>query len=125
MNPANGQESTASGVGNGCGCVPGARNFDARLNAEFDGSSNVVEWVSRTEMLCELNSGPTMTVVPLRLSGGAFTVWAQLPMEKRNSLDDVRSALFAAFALDQYAAYEAFSVRRLRAGESADVPISC
>lgn len=27
----------------------------------------------------------------------------------------------AAFALDQYAAYEAFSVRKLQSGESADV----
>ena len=121
MNPANGQENAASGEGNGSGCVAGARSFDARLIAEFDGSSDVVEWFSRTEMLCELNSVPTMTVVPLRLSGGAFAVWAQLPLEQRNSLDDVRSALFAAFALDQYAAYEAFSARRLKAGESADV----
>ena len=33
----------------------------------------------------------------------------------------VRKALYTAFALDKYAAYEAFSSRRLQAGESADV----
>lgn len=121
MNPAGGQESAANGEGNGIRRTDGVRSFDARLIAEYDGSGDIVEWFSRTEMLCELNAVPMMTVVPLRLTGGAFAVWAQLPPETRTSLDDVRSALFAAFALDQYAAYESFSVRRLRAGESTDV----
>ncbi|KAF0298969.1 hypothetical protein FJT64_003672 [Amphibalanus amphitrite] len=35
--------------------------------------------------------------------------------------DGVRDALQAAFALDEYAAYEAFAARRLMPGESADV----
>ena len=64
---------------------------------------------------------PDMSVLPLRLSGGAFAVWSQLPTASRGSLEAVRGALFAAFALDEHAAYEAFSVRRLEPGESADV----
>ena len=97
------------------------RSFDARLIAEYDGTEDVVEWFTRTELLCELNSVPIMSVLPLRLTGGAFAVWAQLPLDKRASLEHVRATLFAAFAMDQYAAYEAFSRRQLMVGESVDV----
>ena len=111
---------TAEGESNG-ESFNAVRNFDARLIAEYDGTEDVVEWFTRTEMLCELNSVPIMSVLPLRLTGGAFAVWAQLPVEKRKSLEHVRSALFSAFAMDQYAAYEAFSQRQLKLGESVDV----
>ena len=95
--------------------------FDARLIPEFDGSTDVVEWFSRAENLCRLRGVAVETVLPLRLSGGAFSVWSQLPADSRCSLSAVRRALFKAFAMDQYAAYEAFSARRLQAGEAADV----
>ena len=62
-----------------------------------------------------------MSAVPLPLSGGAFAVWSQLPARDRSSILAVRSALFAAFALDQLAAFEAFSDRKLQPGESPDV----
>ena len=96
-------------------------NFDARVISEFDGTTDVVEWWTRAELLCELRGVAAESVLPLRLSGGAFAVWSQLPAEQRSSLDAVKAALFAAFALDEHAAYDAFSSRRLQAGESADV----
>jgi len=102
--------------------VPAAPvSFDARIIAEFDGTTDVVEWWSRAELLCEHRGVAAVTVLPLRLTGGAFAVWSQLPAEERGSLDAVRTALFSAFALDQYAAYDAFSSRHLQPGESADV----
>ena len=101
--------------------VVAATPFDARLIPEFGGSADVVEWLQRAEMLCQLRGVPVMSVLPLRLTGGAFAVWSQLPTASRGSLEVVRSALFAAFALDEHAAYEAFSTRRLQPGESADV----
>ncbi|XP_043222134.1 uncharacterized protein LOC122381710 [Amphibalanus amphitrite] len=72
-------------------------------------------------MLCQLRGVAAETVIPLRLAGGAFHVWSQLPAASRCSLTAVRDALQAAFALDEYAAYEAFAARRLMPGESADV----
>ena len=123
-NAASGEGASARNAGSGgasARCSGGARSFDARLIPDLDGSQDIVEWFSRAEMLCELNSVPMVSVVPLRLSGGAFAVWTQLPVERRASLNEVRSALYAAFALDQYAAYEAFCARHLKAGESADV----
>lgn len=95
--------------------------FDARLIPEFDGTGDVVSWLARAEMLCQLRGVAAETVIPLRLTGGAFHVWSQLPAVSRCSLAALRDALHSAFALDQYAAYESYAARRLMPGESADV----
>ena len=95
--------------------------FDVRLIPEYDGTTDVVEWVTRAEMLCGLRGAVLEDVLPLRLTGGAFAVWSQLSPSSRSSLEDVRDALYAAFALDQHAAYEAFTSRRLRPSEAPDV----
>ena len=105
----------------GSGAGTGVLSFDARLISEFDGSADVVEWFSRTELLCEHRGVSVASVLPLRLTGGAFSVWSQLPPASRGCVSAVREALYAAFALDQHAAYEAFTHRDLRIGESADV----
>lgn len=95
--------------------------LDPRLITEFDGTTDVVEWLSRAELICSHRGVDVMDVIPLRLTGGAFAVWSQLPSEDRTSLTIVKAALHAAFALDENAAYDAFVLRRLRHGESADV----
>ena len=98
--------------------------FDVRLVPEFDGTTDVVQWFTRAALLCEMRGVRLMSVLALRLEKGAFAVWSQLPARDRGSLLAVRTALFAAFALDQFAAYEAFSGRRLHPGESPDVYLS-
>ena len=98
-----------------------APQFDARLIPEYDGTGDVVSWLTRAELLCRLKGVATEAVVPLRLIGGAFHVWSQLEATERCSLDKVRDALYSAFALDQHAAYEKFAERRLMPGETADV----
>ncbi|KAF0291551.1 Lysozyme C [Amphibalanus amphitrite] len=87
----------------------------------LQGNGFLACWLARAEMLCQLRGVAAETVIPLRLAGGAFHVWSQLPAASRCSLTAVRDALQAAFALDEYAAYEAFAARRLMPGESADV----
>lgn len=87
----------------------------------FDGTTDVVEWISRTELICSHRGVDITEVLPLRLTGGAFAVWSQLPSEDRTSATAIKAALHAAFALDENAAYDAFVVRRLGHGESADV----
>ncbi|XP_037093010.1 uncharacterized protein LOC119112829 [Pollicipes pollicipes] len=77
--------------------------------------------MTRAEMLCRLKEVAAESVTPLRLAGGAFHVWSQLPVTDRCSLEAVRGALYSAFALGQYAAYEMFATRRLMPGEAADV----
>lgn len=95
--------------------------FDARVIPEFDGHSDVVEWWTRTEMMCQLKGVDVMSVVPLRLSKGAFVVWSQLPDEVRRCAKGTRSALYSAFGVDKFRAYSMFISRRLHDGESPDV----
>ena len=91
--------------------------LDPRLIAEFDGTTDVTEWLSRTELICSHRGVDVMEIIPLRLTGGAFAVWSQLSSEDRTCLSAVRAALHSAFALDENGAYEAFIGRRLRYGE--------
>lgn len=82
---------------------------------------DVMEWLTRAEILYQLRGVTLDSVLPLSLTGGTFAVWSQLPTSNRGSVAAVHDPLYEAFALDQYAAYEAFTARRLRPRESADV----
>lgn len=102
----------------------GDKTFDVRLIPEFDGSpsQSVTEWFEKLELVCRLRKVEDVAcVIPLRLSGGAFAVYLQLPDEDKKSVAKVKAALLAAFAMDPFAAYDEFSCRKLRSGESPDV----
>ena len=97
--------------------------FDLKLIPEFDGSSghSVAEWLEKLELVCKLRKiSDVASVIPLRLTGGAFAVYLQMTEEDRRSTDKVKAALLAAFAVDQYVAYEQFISRKLRSGETPD-----
>lgn len=96
-------------------------SFDVRLVPEFDGTGDVVEWWTRTKMLCELKGVPLMTVVPVRLVGGAFRVWSLQSVNDRRDAKCTKAALYNAFGVDKYLAFERFRNRRLRPNESPDV----
>ena len=98
----------------------GAR-LDVRLIDAYDGTTDVVEWYTQATLLCEYRGVSVADVLPMRLKGGAFAVWSQLPPEDRRKIDEVKNALFAAFAMDDCAAHTAFTTRTLQAGESVDV----
>ena len=99
----------------------GAGKFDIRLIDTFDGTGDVVEWHTQASLLCEYRGVPVIDVLPMRLKGGAFSVWSQLSSVDRRSSDAVKNALFTAFAMDDYAAHAAFMSRTLQPGESVDV----
>ena len=100
--------------------------FDIRLVPEFDGSGDVVDWIQKVEMVCQLSTPPTdqKVVIPLRLKGGASSVYRQLSEEDRKSPDKVKTALKRAFAADKFMAFEQFTTRHLQTGESVDVYLS-
>ncbi|KAF0287602.1 hypothetical protein FJT64_013989 [Amphibalanus amphitrite] len=100
--------------GSNSGAVGGAGGeLDARFIPEFDGAGDVVQWDTRAQMPCEPRGASLAAILPLRLTGGAFAVWSQLPVADRDS--------DKAFAPDPFTAYDAFANRRLQYGESADV----
>ncbi|KAF0314609.1 Intracisternal A-particle Pol-related polyprotein [Amphibalanus amphitrite] len=97
--------------------------LDMRLIPDFDGgNASVEEWLDKTELVCQLRGvSDIQTVVPLRLTGGAFSVYQQLKPEEKLQYSAVKAALLRAFAVDKFQAYEEFTARRLRVGESVDV----
>ena len=97
---------------------------ELRLIPEFDGgpSQPVAEWLDKVELISELRGLKNLhSIVPLRLTGGAFAVYQQLSTEERNSYDSLKQALISAFAVDRFCAYEQFITRKLRNGEAVDV----
>lgn len=96
--------------------------FDLKLIPEFDGSTPVVDWVERVELTCNLCEVKKIhTVIPLRLSGGALSVYQQLSPAEKANLNAVKGALYKAFAMDPCTAYEKFASRKLLPGETVDV----
>ena len=61
------------------------------------------------------------SVIPLRLTGGAFAVYQQLPDADKRGSGKITKALRTAFAVDSFTAYEQFVGRRLQPGETVDV----
>lgn len=99
-------------------------NFDLRLIPEYDGSDkqSVIEWLEKLELVCKIRGiTDVASVIPLRLTGGAFAVYLQLTDKERKSTEKVKEALVSAFAIDPFMAYEQFAARKLRNGESPDV----
>ena len=104
--------------------------IDIKLVPEFGGSEreNIVEWTSKVEMVCSLSrrdgdqvEARQEVVIPLRLTGGALSVYRQLPEDDKKDPEKIKSALKRAFALDKFTAYDRFADRRLQVGESVDV----
>ena len=70
--------------------------FDLKLIPEFDGSGaqGVVEWLEKLELVCKLRVlDDIASVIPLRLTGGAFAVYLQLAECDRKKTDKVKEAL--------------------------------
>lgn len=97
--------------------------FDVRLIPEFDGENTAVEeWLDKAELICQLRGETELhAVIPLRLTGGAFSVYQQLSAEDKKEHKKVKDALLRAFAVDRFQAYDEYICRKLRQGESVDV----
>ena len=97
---------------------------ELRLIPEFGGggSQDVVEWLDKAELVCELRGiSKPETVIPLRLTGGAFAVYQQLTSADKKDFEKIKRALHTAFAADSFLAYEQFIARKLQPGETVDV----
>uniref|UniRef100_A0A5S6QFR4 Retrotransposon gag domain-containing protein n=1 Tax=Trichuris muris TaxID=70415 RepID=A0A5S6QFR4_TRIMR len=89
---------------------------------EFDGSSlSAAEWLRKVESTCQL-CGVTdiVRVIGVKLTGAAFDVYDQMPVEDQGKLEKVKERLLAAFAPDPFVAFQEFKARKLREGETAD-----
>ena len=59
-------------------------------------------------------------ILPLRLRGGALSVYQRLTHDQREDLQQVKQALLVAFVPDPFVAFDTFVSRCLRLGETVD-----
>ena len=98
--------------------------FDLKLIPEFVSASrpSVVEWMEKAELVSKMCQVKHMDfIIPLRLMGGAFTVFQQLKEEDKRYFNQIKAALYTAFAADRFMAFDLFVERWLHHGESVDV----
>ena len=60
-------------------------------------------------------------LIPLFLTGGAFSVYIGLSEDTRKNYKEVKSALINIFSSDKFTVYESLMFRKLRLNESVDV----
>ena len=98
--------------------------MELRLIPDFSGDAtqNVVELLEKAELVCDLRGIAHLeTVIPHRLTGGAFAVYQQVPDADKLNVGKITKALRTAFAVDSFTAYEQFVRRRLQPGKMVDV----
>ena len=69
-------------------------SLDLKLIPEYDGSGtqSVVEWLEKLELVCKLRDiSDVASVIPLRLSGGAFAVYLQLVETDRKEKEKMKN----------------------------------
>ena len=87
----------------------------------FDGQGDVMEWISKLELIADLRGVTRLEkVIPLFLSGNAHCLYLELSPDEKKSEKAIKSALISAFGMNSYKAYEQF-VRRVWHDESVDV----
>ena len=100
--------------------------MELRIITEFsdDATQNVVEWLEKAELVCNLRGiAHLKSVIPFRLTGGAIVVYQQLhDADKQDSVKITKTLpTVTAFAVDSFTTYEQFVTRRLQSRETVDV----
>ena len=97
---------------------------DLKLIPEFGGKNqqSVAEWLEKVELVCKIIGITDLaSVVPLRLTDGAFAIYQQLAETDKENFNRIKEALLKAFAVDAFVAYEQFVTRKLKYEEAVDV----
>jgi len=91
----------------------------------YDGTGCIETWLQKVELVAELKGLTDLAkVIPLQLEGSAFAVFAQMATEDKTDANKVKRVLKAAFAKDQFSAYDEFRQRTWYDGEPVDVYLS-
>ena len=86
-------------------------------------TGDISDWTKRLELVTKLENseGKLATILPMLLDGPAFAVYKQLSDEDKADVKKSKEALLAAFGVECYQAYQQFTSKRMRGGESVDV----
>ena len=87
---------------------------DSRISWSYH---TVPEWLEQVELVCEMCGVDNVEcVLPLRLRGGALSVYRWLTHDQKEDLQQVKQALLVAFAPDLFVTFDIFVLHHLRPG---------
>lgn len=94
-----------------------------KLVSRFDGSSDVVVWLDRLQMLCDVQGVKTdmNEIIPLFLDGAAYECFAQMSDDIKSNGHSIKKALRRAFGMDPFEAFEKLRGLRWSEGERVEV----
>ena len=73
----------------------------------FDGTGDVVQWLTKVELVAKLRKIRNVAeVIPLFLEGTAFSVYNEMADAEKQDADCIKQALTTAFATNPFRAYE-------------------
>lgn len=94
---------------------------ELKLISEFDGSTPVLEWVEKVKLICHLCWVKCVKhVIPLWLTGSAFTVYEQFSDKETEDQARIKVVLYKVFAIDPCITDEQFVAWTLWPGENMD-----
>ena len=75
----------------------------------FDGQGDVMEWLSKIQLIADLREVTQLEkVIPLFLSGPAHCLYLDLSPEDKKSEQAIKNALIDAFGTNRFKAYDMF-----------------
>ena len=100
--------------------------FDIQLILEFHGVSSdhsVSEWLEQMELVCKMCGDDNIErVLPLRLRGGALSVYQRLTRDQREDSQQVKQALLVGFVPDSFVAFVTWSTTERREARNFPYP---
>ena len=95
--------------------------FDLKLVLEYNGTTSVVDWLERVDLICKFSGvDEVKQVIPLRPARGVFNVYQQLSDADKTNVTQLKAALRRAFILDPCEVYKQFSRHTLCLDELVD-----
>ena len=95
-----------------------------KMVPEYSGEGSVSEWLDKLQAVCGLSKvtdeEDVVYVMVLRLTGGAYTLYQQMPADKKRKRSEIEKVLLAAYEVNAFVAFEQFKEKRLEPGESVD-----
>ena len=87
--------------------------FNLRLIPLFDGTGLVFKW-EKVELVCSMSSiKQPEHVILLRLTEGAFATYQQLEDKEKANADQIKTSLYAAIMMEEFAAYDHFTAQQI------------
>ena len=79
------------------------------------------EWLEQVELVCEMRDVDNVErFLPIRLKGGALSVYQRLTRDQREDLQQVKQAFLVAFTPNPFVAFDTFVSCHLRPGETVN-----